>query len=191
MKLGRKAPLAALAALGLAGSLRAVEMTPAVQKDLSRQVEVVKAWAANPAVVKAVLEQNAKGPIEGMDNEKWKAVKRSDDLVRGFTRNEAGKFLIQKVSDSGGLFVRAFLSAAKGEKTAFTEKTISYLHAGQPKFDVPFTTGKTWQGPPELDTVTERYAVQIAVPVLSGGKPVGVLVAGVDLARLSKTSEKP
>jgi hypothetical protein len=191
MKLTRRTHVATLAALGLAGSLSAFEMTTAAQKELSRQAEVVKVWAANPAVVRAVLEQNAKAPIEGMDNEKWKSVKRSDDLVRGFTRNDAGKFLIQKVSDSDGLFVRAFLSAAKGEKVAFTEKTISYLHAGQPKFDVPFTTGKTWQGPPELDTVSEKYAVQISAPVLSGGRPVGVLVVGVNLSRLSKTNEKP
>ena len=90
-----------------------------------------------PGLVKAVVEQNEKGPIAGMDNEKWKAMRRSDDLVKGFTQGEAGKLLTQKVEGTDGLWVRAFLSGAKGEKVAFTEKTISYLHAGQPKFDVP------------------------------------------------------
>jgi hypothetical protein len=140
--------------------------------------------------VRAVVDQNEKGPIEGMTNEKWKAVRRSDDLVKGFVKSDAGKLLGQKLEGSDGLWVRAFLSAAKGEKVAFTEKTISYLHAGQPKFDVPFSTGKTWQGPPELDTVTETHDVQIAAPVLSGGKPVGVLVVGVNLSRLSKPAAK-
>jgi hypothetical protein len=186
---GRCAAL--LTALALAGSLGAVEVTPALQKEIARHTEIVKGWAANPVVVKAVLTQNEKGPVEGMDNEKWKSVRRSDDLVKGLMQNEAGKFLGQKVADSDGLYLRAFLNAAKGEKAAFTEKTISYLHSGQAKFDVPFTTGKAWQGPPELDTVTEIHNVQVAVPVVSGGRSVGVLVVGLNLSRLSKSGSKP
>jgi hypothetical protein len=186
MKLNLKTPAVTLTALGLAGTLWAFEMTPAAQKELTRQAEAVKSLAANPVLVKAVVEQNEKGPIAGMDNEKWKSLRRSDDLIKGFTQSEAGKLLAQKLDGSDGLWVRAFLSGAKGEKVAFTEKTISYLHAGQPKFDVPFSTGKAWQGPVELDTVTEMHDVQIAAPVFSGGKPVGVLVVGVNVSRLSK-----
>jgi hypothetical protein len=180
---------AALAALALAGSAGALELTPALQKELARQTESVKALAANPTLVKAVLDQNEKGPIPGLSNEKWKTVRRSDDLVHGFVKNDAGRVLVQKVADTDGIWLRAFLSAARGEKVAFTEKTISYVHAGQPKFDVPFSTGKSWQGPPELDTVTETHDVQIAAPVLSGGKPVGVLVVGVNLSRIAKTAK--
>ncbi len=187
--LGRHAAL--LTALSLAGSLGAVDVTPALQKEITRQTEIVKGWAANPVVVKAALDQNEKGPIAGMDNEKWKAVRRSDDLVRGLAENEAGKFLGRKINDSDGLYLRAFLNGARGEKAAFTEKTISYLHSGQAKFDVPFTTGKPWQGTPELDTITEIHDVQIAVPVLSGGKPVGVLVVGLNLSRISMAGPKP
>lgn len=181
---------AALAALGLAGPVQALEITASMQKELTRQAESVKALAANPTLVKAVLDQNEKGPIEGMTNDKWKAVRRSDDLVKGFVKNDAGRLLGQRVEASDGFWVRAFLSAAGGEKVAFTEKTISYLHAGQPKFDVPFSTGKVWQGPPELDTVTETNDVQLAAPVMSGGKSVGVLIVGVNLSRLSKSTAK-
>jgi hypothetical protein len=190
MKSALKTFAAALAALGLAGSVQAFEITASMQKELTRQAESVKALAANPALVKAVVDQNEKGPIEGMTNEKWKAVRRSDDLFNGFVKCDAGKILVQKVEGSDGLWVRAFLSAREGEKVAFTEKTISYIHAGQPKFDVPFSTGKTWQGQPELDTVTETYDVQIAAPVMSGGKPAGVLIVGVNLNRLSKSAAK-
>lgn len=162
------------------------DLAPAVEKELLRQTEAAKTLAANPVVVKAVLDQNARGPIPGMTNEKWKSARRSDDLVRGFVSCEAGKVLVKKVGDSEGLWVRAFLSGSSGEKVAFTEKTISYLHAGQPKFDVPFSTGKAWQGAPELDTVTQKHDVQIAVPVLSGGKTIGVLVVGVSLDKIEK-----
>ncbi len=176
---------AALAAL-LASRALALDLAPAVQKELAHQTDAVKSLAGSPVLVKAVLEQNGKGPIPGMTNEKWKTVRRSDDVVRAFVASDAGKLLVKKVGDSDGLWVRAFLSGASGEKVAFTEKTISYLHAGQPKFDVPFSTGKPWQGAPELDTVTQTHDVQIAVPVQSGGKPIGVLVVGVSLDRLGK-----
>lgn len=162
------------------------EITPAMQKEISRRTEVVKAWAASPAIVKAVLAQNEKGPIPGMDNTKWKTVRRSDELIKGFIGNEAGKFLTRKIEESDGVFARAFLSAAKGEKVAFNEKTISYLHKGQAKFDEPMSTGKTWQGPPELDEITQVHHVQVSAPVLSGGRPVGVLVVGINLAKLTK-----
>ncbi len=174
------------AALVAAAALGAYEITPAVQKELTHHAEVVRGWAASPVIVKAVLEQNAKGPLPGMDNETWKSVRRSDDIVRHLAGNDAGKFLTRKIEESNGLYLRAFLNAARGEKAAFTEKTISYLHRGAPKFDVPFSTGKTWQGPPELDIITEVHDVQISAPVFSEGKPVGVLVVGVNLKKLEK-----
>lgn len=190
MKIIRTSLVIALAGLLARTSWAAFEVTPAMQKEISRQTEVVKAWAASPAVVKAVLAQNEKGPIPGMDNARWKTVRRSDELVKSLVSNEAGKFLVQKMEGSGGIFARAFLNAAQGEKAAFSEKTISYLHKGQAKFDVPMSTGKTWQGPPELDEITEAHHVQVSAPVLSGGKPVGVLVVGINLTKVETLVKK-
>jgi len=181
-----------LAVVGLMVSLAwaAFEVTPAMQKEIDRHTEIVKGWAANPTIVKAVLAQNEKGPIPGMDNAKWKTVRRSDDLIKGFIKSEAGKFLTQKVEESNGLYVRTFLNGAQGEKVAFNEKTIDYLHKGREKFDSPFSSGKAWQGKPELDQPTQTYDVQVAVPVVSGGKPVGVLIVGLNLSLLEKVAKK-
>jgi hypothetical protein len=162
------------------------EITPAVQKELDRHVEKVKAWAADPVIVKAVLAQNERRPIAGLDNPKWKTLRRSDAVVKEFQSNPAGRYLGQKVAGSDGTYSEAFLSAAQGEKVAFFEKTTSYLHKGQPKFDVPFTSGRSWQGQPEFDESSQTHQIQISVPVLSGGKPVGVLVVGVSLTKLTK-----
>jgi hypothetical protein len=185
MKFFKASLVIALAGLLTNATWAAFEITPAMQKEISRQTEVVKALAANPTIVKAVLAQNEKGPIPGMDNDKWKTVRRTDELIKGLVNSEAGKVLTQKIEGSGGLFARAFLNAARGEKVAFNEKTISYLHKGAAKFDVPMSTGKTWQGPPELDEITLAHHVQISAPVFSGGKPVGVLVVGINLAKLT------
>jgi hypothetical protein len=168
----------------------AFEISPAVQKELDRHIEVVKSWATNPVIVKAVLAQNDKGPISGMDNMKWKTVRRSDDLIKGFQATEAGQFLKQKCSESHGTYPEAFLNAEKGEKVAFYEKTTSYIHKGAAKFDVPFTTGKTWQGQPEFDESSQTHQVQVSAPVVSGGKAIGVLVVGVSLTNLEKSVKK-
>jgi hypothetical protein len=73
---------------------------------------------------------------------------------------------------------------------AFVEKTSSYIHKGQPKFDVPFGSGKVWQGQPEFDESSQTHQLQVSVPVLSGGKAVGVLVVGLNLTTLEKTARK-
>ncbi len=143
----------------------AFEMTPAVQKELDKTIETVKTWAADPILVSAVVAQNQKGPIVGLDNAKWKAIRRSDEQIKAFLSNDAGKLLKKKLEESKGLYSEAFLSASQGEKVAFVDKTTSYLHKGQPKFDTPFSTGKPWQGQPEFDESSQTHQIQVAVPV--------------------------
>lgn len=177
-----------LLATGAAAS--GFDMTPAVQAELERQKTVVASWAANPVIVNAVAEQNRKGPIAGMDNAKWKATRRSESVVTAFQNNAAGQFLKTKLAEGNGAFSEAFLNAAEGQKVAFVEKTTSYIHKGQAKFDVPFMSGKPWQGKPEFDESSQTYAVQISVPVLAEGKSIGVLVVGVNLSHLEKYAKK-
>jgi hypothetical protein len=162
------------------------EITPAIQAELDRQKTVVMTWAAEPVVVQAVLEQNDKGPIADMDNTRWKTLRRSEPAVKAFQANPAGQFLKEKVAGSHEMFNEAFLNAAPGEKVAFVEKTSSYIHKGQQKFDVPFTSGTPWQGKAEFDESSQTYAIQISVPVTAEGKPVGALVVGVNLSHLEK-----
>jgi len=155
-------------------------ITPEMQAQIDAQKRVVAAWAASPVLVKAVVAQNAKGPIPDMTNRAWERLESDDAIVRAFEENAAGAWLTQKVAASDGLYREAFLSAAKGEMVAFVEKPTSYLHAGEPKFDGPMA-GKIWQGPPEFDKSSYSYSLQIGAPVRSGGNPVGVLVVGISM----------
>jgi len=159
-----------------------------IQEKITWQVWNANGWAASPVVVEAVLAQNAKGPIPGMDNKKWKTVPESDAIVQGFINNEAGKFIKAELAKTEGVCVGAFLSAAQGEKVAFTDKTGSYIHKGSAKFDVPFSSGKTWQGEPELED--KVYIIQISVPVLSEGKPIGALVVEINGSKLEALAKK-
>jgi hypothetical protein len=180
--------LALAAAVAPASSF---EITPAVQAELDKAKAALAAWAADPVVVSAVKEQNAKGPIPGMDNPKWKTLRRSDPIVQAMVQNPAGQFVKKKIESSGGTLDKAFINGLQGEKVAFGEKTISYLHKGQDKFDVPLTTAKPWQmQKPWFDESLQGYAIQVAVPVMDGGKPIGVIVASVPLAYLEKVAKK-
>ena len=186
--LSRYIAVVALATLPAVSVAVDFEVTPAVQAELDRQTTVVAGWAADPVVVKAVQEQNQKGPIAGMDKATWKKTRRSDSLVKEFQKNPASAFLQSKLRGSGGMATEAFLNGAKGEKVAFAEKTSSYIHAGAAKHDVPFTTGKPWQGKPEFDESSQTYAIQVSAPVLVNGAPIGSLVVGISLSHFRSAS---
>lgn len=168
----------------LAAAVHAEEkLTPEMQQTLDAQKVVIAKWAANRVIVDAVIAQNAKGPIPGMSNAKWKTLKTNDQIVQAFLNNPAGKWLAQKLQESDGFFTEAFLNAQNGEKVAFAAKPTSYLHAGTSKFDVAIKN-KTWQGKPEFDESAKTDEIQISTPVIYGNDPIGVLVVGVSMKKL-------
>jgi hypothetical protein len=166
------------------------EMNPAIQAELDKEKAEIASWASNPLIVKEVQEQNKRGPVAGLDNDKWKATPASDPKIKAFQENPAGHFLKEKLQAKESIFTEAFLNGSNGEKVAFVEKTTYYIHKGMPKFEVPFRKGAAWQGKPEYDESSQTYSIQISAPVLSDGKPIGVLVVGVKLASLEKLKKK-
>jgi hypothetical protein len=99
-----------------------------IQKNITWQVWSAKGWAASPVVVEAVLAQNAKGPIPGMDNAKWKTVPESDPIVQGFINNEAGKFLAAEMAGTDGICVGGFLNAAQLHPQGFRKVRCALYH---------------------------------------------------------------
>ncbi len=154
----------------------------AVQAKVDAKLVEVKAWASDPAIVNAVKAQNANLPADyaAITQEKWKAFTVLDPFVRSFTKNPAGTFLKEK---KGDIVTEAFVSDAAGLKVAFLSKPSGWSHKGNPKHDKPMS-GQTWQGPVEVDESTGLQQIQVAVPVLDDGKPIGSLVAGLSLSKL-------
>lgn len=176
--------LSLLTLLAIAASISSAQLEPSIQAALDEQLKLVTAWAAEPVVVEAVRAHNASLPPDqaALTQEKWRAMTVLDPLVRGFTKNPAGQFLKSKKSD---LVTEAFLSDAAGLKVAFIAKSSNWSHKGKPKHDVPMG-GKTWQGPVEVDESSGMQQIQLAVPVLDGGKPIGSLVVGISITKLSQ-----
>ncbi len=176
--------LFAAAVAAFTTAARAQSITPAIQAKIDAKTSDIVAWAADPVIVGAVRAQNAALPADyaAMTQEKWAALTVLDPFVRAFSKNAAGAFLKAKKDE---LVTLPFLSDAAGYKVAFTAKTTNWCHKGMPKHEVPLT-GKTWQGPIEVNQASGQQQVQIAVPVLDGGKPIGSLVVGLSITKLSQ-----
>ena len=126
--------------------------------------------------------------------------KRRTPLIDGFQNTPAAKMLAQQQKESNELVCEAFVSAAQGEKVCFLEKTSSYIHKGKAKFDVPFTTGKPWQGEPTFDESTQTHSLQFSVPVFPARKEgddpkaerkaIGVLTVGLNFTQLQENVKK-
>lgn len=166
----------------VARGLGADALDPATQAKVDAQIKVIQLWAADPVIVNAAKAQNASLPpaLAAMTQDQWKDLSKLDPFVRSFDKNPAGVFLKGKKSD---LVIRAFLSDAAGLKVAFTAKTLSWSHKGDPKHEQPMA-GKTWQGPVEQDKASGLQQVQVSVPVLDGDKAVGSLVVGLSVSQL-------
>jgi hypothetical protein len=169
--------------LGLAHtSVQARAVDPVMQAKIDAQVKSLQALASDPAIVNAVKARNASTPAacQAMTQDKWAALPPFDAFVLSFSGNSVGEVLKAKKNQ---VVAEMFVSAADGTKVGFTGKTSNWSHKGKPKHDVPMT-GKTWQGEIEMDQSTGLQQIQIAVPVVDGGKPIGSVVAGLQVARL-------
>jgi len=161
---------------------RAAGLDPTQQAKIDAKIQVIKSWASNPAVIAAVKAHNANLPADqaAMTQDKWAGLTVLDPMVRSFTKNETALFLKSKKTDD---IAEAFVSDAAGFKVAFLTKTSNWCHKGKPKHDMPMA-GKTWQGQIEVDASSGVQQIQVAVPVMDGGKPIGSLVVGLSIAKL-------
>jgi hypothetical protein len=144
----------------------------------ARAKAVYALWGTDPAVVAAVKAFNT-APPEGsksMTQQKWKELSVISPEVRALTRNDLATYLRTKKDDA---VVELFVSGADGTKVAFLGKPTNWCHKGKPKHDKPMA-GQTWVGATEVDESTGKLEVQVAVPVLDGGKAIGSIVVGLD-----------
>ena len=169
---------ATVAALLLAGTGFSQTMPPEVKANLDKKVKQLQAWSTDPVIVAAVKAHNSNMPAEdkAMTNDKWSTLTVLDPYVRSFTKNPLGVYLKTKKNDE---IAECFVSGADGTKVAFLSKTTNWSHADK----VPMT-GKTYIGPPALDDSTGLQQIQVGLPVLDNGKPIGSIVVGLNVSKL-------
>ncbi|HMC61649.1 MAG TPA: PDC sensor domain-containing protein [Candidatus Solibacter sp.] len=174
--------VAALAALFFAGTGWSQSMSPEVKAKVEAKIKQLQGWSLDPAIVAAVKDHNShpRAEDQAMTNEKWAKLTVLDPYVRAFSKNPVGVYLKSKKDDQ---IAECFVSGSDGTKVAFLAKTTSWSHADKDKHKTPMA-GKTYIGPVAVDESTGLQLVQIGLPVLDGGKPIGSIVVGLALSKL-------
>ncbi len=171
--------------LGGDGAARAADVTPKMQPRIDAYKKQAAAWAADPLIVKAVRESNARGPIPMMGNAKWRDLKENDPVVKELVDNAAGQLMTKWMNADAKGINKIVLSGDKSHRVAFTSMPAIYIGKGKPNFDVSMNDGKVWQqGESKPDPSTNIDSVQISAPVMDGGKAIGVLLVALTAAAL-------
>ena len=160
----------------------AESLTPEQTTALNKQIEEFKKVATDTKIVDAVKAVNAAAlpDYKDMSQDKWKELPVLDPKVRYFSKTPAAELLKSKKSD---MITEVFVNAADGTKVAFHSKTSNWSHKGKAKHDDPMA-GKTWQGTVEMDESTGLKSIQVAVPVMDGGKAIGSMTVGFSVTKL-------
>lgn len=151
-------------------------------------IPVIKKWGEDPILVAAVKEQNAKGAtleqIQKRDKE-WMAATGMDDQMKAIMKN-AGAQELDKLEATKPYFFESILMDNLGANVSMTNKTSDYWQGDEPKFTNAFKVGGVDIGKSKFDDSAKAYLIQVSVPVLDGGKPIGALCVGINLDELDK-----
>jgi hypothetical protein len=167
------------------GLVSAGDVTSKMQPKIDAYKKQAVAWAADPLIVKAVKESNAKGPIPMMGNAKWRDLKESDPIVKELVDNASGQLMTKWMNADAKGINKIVLSGDKSHRVGFTSMPAIYIGKGKPNFDTSMNDGKVWQqGESKPDPSTNIDSVQISAPVMDGGKVIGVLLVALTASNL-------
>lgn len=168
-----------IAGLALNGSAAlAVEtLPPAAQAKTDLYKKKLVEWAANPTIVAATKEANAKGALAGMTNVKWNDLDEKDAAVKAFETSAAGT-LIRKWEEDKGIN-KLVLRDEKANLVAASTKPLLFSIPARPAY-VMAIKGQVWAAAEiKPDPSTGIKSVQASAPVMDGGKVIGVIHAGI------------
>lgn len=159
------------------GFVSAAELPADVQTKVERAKKRLVEMAADPLLVAAVREANSRD-TGGMNNGKWVDLSEDDPAVKAMLSNKAS-LQIAKWEKAEPTINKILLRDQKGNIVAGSTKPLIYNNAARPVFANPIK-GQPWSaGEIKPDTTTQIPSVHVAAPVLDGGKPIGVIHAGV------------
>jgi hypothetical protein len=181
-------------ALFLAATLSLAPAGPKLDPALSAQVEerisVVREWAADPILVQAVREANSNGrsmaEIQTINRE-WEDATGVTTFMRTLIDHPAARRL-KELRSSTPEIQEAFLTDALGANVAITNKTSDFFQGDELQYLDAFNDGKggVHIGELSLDESIQQYSIHVGVPVLDQGKPIGVLLAAVNVEKLKR-----
>ena len=161
-----------------ASLVQAAELPATLQAKVGKYQKQLVEWAANPTILAATKEANAKGGIlPGMNNAKWNDLDDKDPIVLATLNSPAGQ-LIQKWEADKNLN-KLFLRDQKANLIAGSSKTLLF-NSGSRGSAINALKGQVWtDNDIKPDPTTQIKSVQVSVPVLDGGQAIGILHGSV------------
>jgi len=160
------------------GTVRMVRNTAYARVDIARSV------AADATLRSAVRVKNAAGESMAVIREidaGWVAGGQGE-LKATLTRSNCADRLRELITGDP-LIVEAFLMDQQGALVCATGPTSDYYQGDEAKWQQPMQQGKkVFVDEPAYDESSDTYAIQLSVPVLDGGAPVGALTLTLRLA---------
>ncbi|MEK6748703.1 MAG: GAF domain-containing protein [Pseudomonadota bacterium] len=164
-------------ALGVAATAQADLPSP-LQSKVENYKKKLSEWAANPVVIKAIKESNARsGLASGMSNAKWDQLSEKDPIVAGFQSSEAGKIVSTWEQDKA--ISKLYLRDEKGNLVAASNNKPSLYNVSDRPVFINGLKGPWAAAEVKPDPTTKINSVQVSVPVLEGGKVIGVIQTAV------------
>jgi hypothetical protein len=158
---------------------------PEIKAKLDVKIKQLSALSTDPEIVNAVKAHNATpatAEASAMTNDKWHSLSVLDPFVRATAKTPLSDYLKAK-KNADDTIAKIFVSGADGAKVGFDAKTEHWTHKGLPKHEVPMG-GAIWIGPVKVDDSTGQQLIQVGLPVLDAGKPIGSIVVGLRVDKL-------
>lgn len=153
------------------------------------------AWVAEPAIVAAVLAQNAahagltQADIDGLDAA-WRAEVGATPapMIDGVLADPASVWLRERQEASAGLVTEVFVMDDRGLNVAQSEVTSDFWQGDEPKWQDTYKAGPEALdiSEVELDESTQTYQSQVSMPVIdpATGAAIGAVTFGIDVSLL-------
>jgi len=155
----------------------------------------VEGWLADPIVVDAINEQNAKtsgldqAAIDQMDKD-WRAQATASDkpMVDEVLARALSKFLMEKKEGSEGMITEMFVMDAKGLNVGQSDVTSDYWQGDEAKWQKTYGVGagEVFVDEVEEDESTQALQSQASVTISdpATGEPIGAITIGINLDML-------
>lgn len=162
------------------------ELDPAIRAE----VEHIRTWTQDAAILGAVRDQNALSiplsRIRSIDIS-WMSGTEDNPRVQALLKNPCAKALQTFTAGRPG-YREAFVMDNQGALAGTTRKTTDYWQGDEDKWRMSFAEGRgaVFVSEPELDESVGVRLVHISVPVMDGGKAIGVLTVGIDADLLQR-----
>ena len=143
----------------------------------------------SPELIAAVRAQNerhaglSEADIIALDD-RWRA--GDAEVIDAALGNDLSRLLAEIVEKHGGAFSEIFVMDNRGLNVGQSARTSDYWQGDEAKWQQTYLVGPdaAHVSDVEEDESTQTFQVQVSLPVVDGGAPIGAITLGVDVEYL-------